>query len=69
LEKWGVQNYTQTDNFKEKSKKTNLEKWGVQNPMQNEIVKEKARLTSLEKWGGIGFSSEKISEKIIESNL
>lgn len=42
LTKYGVEHYSQTNEYKEKWKKTNLERYGVENPMQNNVIKEKS---------------------------
>jgi ATP-dependent Lon protease len=51
LEKYGVENYTQTNEFKEKFIQYSLNKYGVQNPFQNENIKNKLKETNLEKYG------------------
>ncbi len=51
LNKYGVENGMQTEQFKEKSKQTCLKKYGVSNPFQAEECKEKYKQTCLEKYG------------------
>ena len=38
LEKYGVENYSQTQEFKEKFKQTCLERYGVSHPITNEVI-------------------------------
>jgi very-short-patch-repair endonuclease len=51
LEKYGVEHFTKTGEYKEKTKKTNLEKYGVEHFTQTEEYKEKTKHTNLEKFG------------------
>jgi len=51
LEKYGVEYYTITNDFKEKSKETNLKRYGETHPMKNEIIKEKLKNVLIEKYG------------------
>ena len=51
LEKYGVENPNQFNEFKEKSKQTCLEKYGVENPFSSEKIKEQIKQTCLEKYG------------------
>lgn len=67
LEKYGVDCYTKTDEYKIKSIETCLERYGVENPSYCEIVKEKRVKTKLENFGFINNSQtnewkERISE-------
>lgn len=43
--------YTETDECKEKTKKTCIEKFGVENPMQNKDISLKVRKTNINKYG------------------
>lgn len=45
--------YLQTEEFKEKRKKTYLDKFGVENPLQNKEIMEKVCLTNFQKYGHI----------------
>jgi hypothetical protein len=65
LLKWG-KFYTQTDEYKLKSKKSNLEKWGVEYVMQSDLVKEKSKLTKLERWGDPNYNNP---DKRVQTNL
>jgi len=51
LNKWGLESYAETLEFKEYMKSFNLEKWGKLWYMQTDEFKEKAKRTSLENWG------------------
>jgi hypothetical protein len=51
LERYGVNNTFQVEEFKEKIKGTNLEKYGVPNPSQNNIIKNKKEETCLKNFG------------------
>ena len=51
LEKYGVDNYAKTQEFKEHCKATCIEKYGVEYSSQNETVKAKKRTNNLEKYG------------------
>lgn len=67
LEKWGVENPSQSQEVRdkikksrkgldyqkiyEKSKKTNLERWGTENPSQSDQIKEKKKKTFIDKLG------------------
>jgi len=51
LEKYGVENVSQSDIIKEKKKETNLKNWGVENVFQSEEIKTKLTETLLEKYG------------------
>ena len=41
LQKYGVDSYSKTNEYKYKLKKTSLEKYGVEHPMKSNIVKDK----------------------------
>ena len=56
LEKYGVDTYTKTDEFKIKSKEKWLEKYGFENPSYSEIVREKRVKTKLKNFGFINNS-------------
>lgn len=48
-----------SENTKDKLKKTNLEKWGVDHYSKTQEYKEKVKSTSLEKWGVDNYSKTK----------
>lgn len=49
--KYGVDNYTKTKEYKEKSKQTWLKKYGVKNPNQSKIIRDKIKDTCLKRYG------------------
>ncbi|MCK9446133.1 hypothetical protein M0Q50_04485 [bacterium] len=51
LEKYGVEFYMKTDEYKERYKNTCLEKYGVENISQSEDIKDKKRKTCLSNYG------------------
>lgn len=62
---YGVKSFSQTEEFKNKYKKTCKEKFGVENPNMLKEFREKTKNTCLEKFG---YSNPLIRPKIIESN-
>ena len=67
LEKYGVDTYTKTDEFKIKSKEKWLEKYGFENPSYSEIVREKRVKTKLKNFGFINNSqTEEWKDRIDE---
>lgn len=83
LEKYGVENAMQVQEFKDKcfegvdynarhqkAVETNLEKYGVDNPMKVEEFKNKLRDTSIEKYGVDNPSqSNEVHQKMVNTNL
>ena len=51
LEKYGVENYSQTKEYQEKFKKTCLSKYNVDNPAKIKFIQNKAKNTCLKKYG------------------
>ena len=49
LEKYGVENPSQSEKVKEKFKETNIKRFGVENPAQSEKVKEKYKETCIKR--------------------
>ncbi|MBC8428347.1 hypothetical protein H8D04_00545 [bacterium] len=49
--RYGVDVITKSNEFKEKSKKTNLKKYGVEYPLQSNEIREKSKQTCLRKYG------------------
>ena len=67
--KYGVENYSQTEEFVEKSKITFKEKYGVDNPAKIAETREKTKKTSEERYGVDHYSkSEEFKEKQISHN-
>jgi len=55
LEEYGVEHYSQTDEFKEKFKQTSLAKYGTEWPTQNEAIRAKTAQTCLERYGADNY--------------
>jgi len=51
LEKYGVEYYSQTKEYRENFKKTCLEKYGVEHAFQSEDIKNKIKESNLQKYG------------------
>ena len=51
IEKYGVENPSQSNIIKEKKRKTNQKNWGVDNVFQSENIQQKSKQTLLEKYG------------------
>jgi hypothetical protein len=51
LEKYGVDHYFKTDDFKIKSKKYYLNKWGVEHQLNVDEIKERIKETCISKYG------------------
>ncbi len=49
--KWGVDYFSQTEEYTEKFKGTMKERWGVEYAMQSDVIKEKSKKTNLENFG------------------
>lgn len=84
LEKYGVEYYSQTQEFKDKMseiipttyresdlqrKRTNEVKYGVPYPTMNSDVKQKARATFDARYEGVGFGSPALLKQIKSTNL
>jgi len=70
LNKYGVDNYSKTEEYNEKCKKTNLEKYGVEYPTQNTDFYEKIKETNLKKYGTVcALQNTEINEKTKITNL
>ena len=65
LEKYGVENTSQYEVFKNKREKKIINLYGVKNVFENEKIKEKIKKTNLEKFGFENpFQNQIIKEKI-----
>ena len=51
FKKYGVQSYTQSDDFKEKAKETWIDKYGVDNPSKSKLIKNKKIETCKSNYG------------------
>ncbi len=69
-EKYGVDHYFQTEEFKEKNKNNNLEKYGKEWYMQTDEYKEKVKITNKEKYGKEWYmQTDEFREKSKATNL
>ncbi len=62
LEKYGVENVSQSEKIKEKKKETNLKNWGVEVIFQSEQLKEKFKKIKKEKYGDENFTNREKSK-------
>jgi hypothetical protein len=70
LERYGVENYTQSPECSQKIKKTNIEKYGVEYYSQTDGYKQKIKQTNLEKYGSESyFQSENFIDKSKKTKL
>lgn len=60
LEKYGVRNYSQTEEYNQKVKATSLQKYGKEYYMQTDEYLERAKQTWMQNHGGVGFASPEI---------
>ena len=68
--KYGYENYTQSPEMKEKTKKTNLKKYGVEYVYQVPEIRDKIEKTMIEKYGTANpMQSEKLKAKAKQTNL
>jgi very-short-patch-repair endonuclease len=51
LERYGVEHYSKTEDFKEKYQNTSIEKYGVKHVLQSKEVRKKQKETLLERYG------------------
>ena len=66
----GVENPSQSQETKDKIKRTNLERYGVEHNLQREEIKDKIKRTTLERYGVEHIlQCEYIKEKIKKNNL
>ena len=68
LQKYGVENVSQSKHIKEKKKTTCLKKYGVQNPKQDKSIAIKIKDTMIKRYGGFGYGSS-LKTKIENTNL
>ena len=70
LERYGVENPSQSQEIISKTRKTNLDKYGVENPASSKEVQEKIKQTNLERYG-VEYSclNKDVQEKIKQTNL
>lgn len=66
LEKYGVDNFAKSTEFKTKSKKTFLKNYGVDNPSKSKEIQEKKIKTNLNKYGVLNFSQAHLRKDTYE---
>ena len=70
MDKYGVDSYSKTIEFKEKTKQTNMDKYGVENTFQHEEFKEKIKQTNIDKYGSEYIGSSKyVIDKRKQTNI
>ena len=69
LEKYGVDNFSKTEESSLRIKNSNIEKYGVEWSWQSEEVKNKIKITNLEKYGFENASSSKIIRKKVKDTV
>lgn len=69
-EKYGSENYFNTEDYKEKVKKSNLEKYGVDHYSKTDEYKEKIKKTNLERYGTDHYSkTDEYKEKVKNTSI
>jgi len=68
LRNHGVDNFSKTDEFKEKYKSTMNDRYGVDNAFQLEEVQRKSRLTKIQKYGINNLLGNAPKDKVIKTN-
>lgn len=63
LEKYGVRNYSQTEEYSRKVKDTLLQKYGKESYFQTEEGKKRIREGWTQNYGGVGFASQEFQNK------
>ena len=63
LEKYGVKNYSQTEEYNQKVKDTLLQKYGKESYFQTEEGKKRIRESWTQNYGGVGFASPEFQNK------
>lgn len=70
IEKYGVENYFQTEEFKNNLKNTNIQKYGVEYHTQSDTIKDKIKESVKSKYGVDNISQlETIKSKVKKTNL
>lgn len=69
-EKYGVESYSKTPEYKARAKQTSLEKYGVDNPNKCREIREKIEQTNLQRYGYKNASkSERVKQKVKQTCL
>ena len=66
--KYGAEFYTETKEFKEKTKITNMRKYNTDSPMKTDKVKQKVKATQILRYGEIYNKTQECKEKIRNTN-
>lgn len=70
IERYGVEQTFQFEDFNKKRKKTYKKRYGVENPFSSELIQKKIKDTNYKKYGvDIPSKSEQIKQKIIEAGI
>ena len=70
LEKYGVENVSQSDIIKNKKKQTSFKNYGIEHPLKTFEVMEKLRSTNIDKLGvPYPTMSKNITDKILATNI
>ena len=70
LEKYGVENPSQSEAIKKKKQETTFKNYGVDNPFQSDEVKDKIKETNIEKYGFENpMMSDEVRNKARETNI
>ncbi len=70
INKYGTENYSQTDEYKDRYKATHLEKYGVENYSQTSEYRDKVINTNLVRYGKAHYSkTEDFHNRVSETNL
>ena len=64
-DRFGVDNYSKTSQWKIKTKETNEKLYGGVSPYHSEEVKERGNRLIIEHWGGLGFKSAELRKKML----
>lgn len=70
LEKYGVENVSSVEEFKEKRANTNIERYGAENASSSDLIKERRQESVNSKYGVNNvFQLEEVKEKIVSTSL
>jgi hypothetical protein len=62
LQRYGVDHYSKTEEYRDKFLETSLDRYGVQHPMQNDMIKDRMFISKLEKYGNPVFVNHEKSK-------
>lgn len=70
LERYGVSNPFEAEEFKDKIKETNVERYGVENPLQRKEIMDKIKQTNLDRYGFESpLQNKDVMDKLKNTNL